>query len=83
MENKDANQLLVDIRDEMREMNSQVKWLIDQAKDAMEREEPDHAEQILVAAEIENKKSKREWIGVLVLLSGLFAWAALEKFGYL
>ncbi|KZY57428.1 hypothetical protein A3740_18530 [Oleiphilus sp. HI0068] len=82
MENKELNQVLGEIRDELKEMNSQFKWLVDQAKDTIEND-IGYGDNSVKVAEIENRKSKREITFAVIFIVGLFGWLALKEYGYL
>ncbi|MFO6425156.1 hypothetical protein [Motilimonas sp. KMU-193] len=82
MEDKEALKLLSEIRDEMREMNEQIKWLKNKATEAIERESRVGQSQTNVA-ELGNKKSKKDLLTILAIVLGLGALLFLEKLGYL
>ncbi|KZZ40969.1 hypothetical protein A3755_23885, partial [Oleiphilus sp. HI0085] len=68
--------------DELKEMNSQFKWLVDQAKDTIEND-IGYGDNSVKVAEIENRKSKREITFAVIFIVGLFGWLALKEYGYL
>ncbi|OZG72670.1 hypothetical protein BTA51_14165 [Hahella sp. CCB-MM4] len=82
MVDKETLKVLSEIRDEMKEMNAQFKWLIEKASTAMEKEETSGGLQ-LKEIEFQNKKSRREMILMLLFGAGLLAAIVLEKYGYI
>jgi hypothetical protein len=82
MEDKESLKVLSEIRDEMKEMNAQIKWLKSKATEAMDNEENSEYSPLKVA-ELENKKSKKDLQAILVLAAGFGVWFLLEKLGYL
>ncbi len=82
MEDKEALKVLSEIRDEMKEMNAQIKWLKNKATEAMENESNLEQSHVKIA-ELENKKSKKDLLAILVIAGGFGVWFILEKLGYL
>lgn len=80
MENQDNTKLLTEIRDEIRELNSNIMWLKDIATKAMD----DDKEKEIIASkalEVESKKSKRDFMGIIILCTGIGAFIILDKLG--
>lgn len=67
MENKDTVKLLSEIRDEMKEMNAQIKWLTNKATEAMENDENANRD-AMERVEQDNKKSRIE-LYIFILIS--------------
>ena len=82
MEDKESLKVLSEIRDEMKEMNAQIKWLKSKATEAIDSEENSEYSPLKVA-ELENKKSKKDLLAILVIAAGFGVWFLLEKLGYL
>lgn len=80
MNDNESVKILSEIRDEIKTMNSQIKWLTDKANAAM-LEDENREKDLLKAAELENNKSKKDLLTVVIMLIGLTVWFALEKFG--
>ncbi|WP_162048033.1 hypothetical protein [Vibrio taketomensis] len=80
MNDNESVKILSEIRDEIKTMNSQIKWLTDKANEAM-LEDENREKDLLKAAELENNKSKKDLLTVVIMLIGLTVWFALEKFG--
>ncbi len=80
MNDNESVKILSEIRDEIKTMNSQIKWLTDKANEAM-LEDENREKDLLKAAELENNKSKKDLLTVVIMLIGVTVWFALEKFG--
>ena len=72
MENKDTVKILSEIRDEMKEMNAQIKWLANKATEAMENDENANRD-AMERVEQDNKKSKIELYIFVLSAIALFA----------
>ncbi|GAL02640.1 hypothetical protein JCM19237_5533 [Photobacterium aphoticum] len=71
MENKDTVKILSEIRDEMKEMNAQIKWLTNKAIKAMEDDENENRD-AMERVNQDNKKSKFELYLFILISIALF-----------
>ncbi|MBS3798162.1 hypothetical protein [Pseudoalteromonas sp. BDTF-M6] len=82
MENKmndnDSIQILSEIRDEMKEINAQIKWLTAKAGEEM-AEDKEREQAMLKIAELEHKKSKKDLLTFVALIAVPLVWLAIAK----
>jgi len=80
MDDRESLKVLSEIRDEIKEINAQVSWLTNKASEAIEKEESSVNETIL-AAELENKKSKKDLFGIILIICVIVGVVAFERLG--
>ncbi|EOK6316649.1 hypothetical protein ACM8C1_004637 [Vibrio parahaemolyticus] len=79
MDDKESVKVLSEIRDELKEINSHMTFLREQANEAMENEDNKAVE----VAEIENRRAKKERLFTIGLLTFLGIGILLQELGYL
>ncbi|MFH4861235.1 hypothetical protein WMQ30_21985 [Vibrio diabolicus] len=79
MDDKESMKVLTEIRDELKEINSHMAFLREQANEAMENEDNKAAE----VAELENRRAKKERLFTIGLLTFLGLGILLQELGYL
>ncbi|ENM0916805.1 hypothetical protein AB6Q95_004325, partial [Vibrio vulnificus] len=77
--NKDSMKVLTEIRDELKEINSHMTFLREQANEAMEIE----GNKAVEVAELENRRAKKERWFTVGLLTILGLGILLQELGYL
>ncbi|EGR0111371.1 hypothetical protein ACTNRH_004346, partial [Vibrio vulnificus] len=78
-DNKDSMKVLTEIRDELKEINSHMTFLREQANEAMEIE----GNKAVEVAELENRRAKKERWFTVGLLTILGLGILLQELGYL
>ncbi|EGR1753090.1 TPA: hypothetical protein ACPVX7_004773 [Vibrio parahaemolyticus] len=79
MDDKESMKVLTEIRDELKEINSHMAFLREQANEAMENEDNKAVE----VAELENRRAKKERLFTIGLLTFLGLGILLQELGYL
>ncbi|EGR4675558.1 hypothetical protein C4G56_RS23840 [Vibrio parahaemolyticus] len=79
MDDKESMKVLSEIRDELKEINSHMTFLREQANEAMENED----NKVVEVAEIENRRAKKERLFTIGLLTFLGIGILLQELGYL
>ncbi|WP_000341070.1 hypothetical protein [Vibrio mimicus] len=79
MDDKESMKVLSEIRDELKEINSHMTFLREQANEAMENEDNKAVE----VTEIENRRAKKERLFTIGLLTFLGLGILLQELGYL
>ncbi|EIJ2834767.1 hypothetical protein [Vibrio harveyi] len=79
MDDKESVKVLTEIRDELKEINSHMTFLREQANEAMENEDNKTVE----VAELENRRAKKERLFTIGLLIFLGLGILLQELGYL
>ncbi|WP_444935415.1 hypothetical protein ACJJIW_13235 [Microbulbifer sp. JMSA004] len=70
--------LLIEIRDELKNLNVQIKWVIEKAKNA---EENDRGNEAHIQTIVNPTRKGRQWdiLGGALIILGLTAYALLSK----
>lgn len=79
MDDKESMKVLTEIRDELKEINSHMTFLREQANEAMENED----NKALEVSELENRRVKKERWFTIGLLTFLGLGILLQELGYL